>query len=217
MFLNKPIGAILVSVMVLMTGCSTQPPITARPATVTTVDQEMTPREPTRLQPEDQAQREYEQALASVDAGHVKTARQQLTELTRSYPTLSGPYANLGILSLREGNMEAAENYLTTAVQINPKNAMAFNQLGILYRQTGRFDEARQAYTTALEIDPDYANAHLNLGILFDLFLQDTVQALQHYERYLELVHDDDEKVSLWLADLKQRIANNSVSTNEIK
>jgi len=205
---------VMIPVILLMTGCSSQPSIAERQSTVSPADQEIIQQDAAIPQTADQAQQEYEQALASLDAGHIKAAKQRLLDLTQAHPEFSGPFANLGMLYLREGDTETAEEALTKAVQINPENAMAFNQLGILYRQTGKFDEAREAYTRALEIDPDYANAHLNLGIFYDLFLQNTTQALQHYERYLELVHDEDEKVSLWLADLKQRIANHSVSTN---
>jgi len=213
--LNNVIGTMLIPVSLYMAGCSTHPVVQEKPVVpVTQLDKHLTDEAP---DPVKLAQHDYERALESLDSGHSNNAKQLLLDLTETYPEFSGPYANLGILYLHEGNLEAAEENLAKAVQINPHNAMAYNQLGILYRHTGRFDEARQAYNQALKINPDYANAHLNLGILCDLFLQDAQQALQHYERYLELTPGDNKQVSLWLADLKQRIANNNISTNEIQ
>ena len=214
---SRETGLILIAAVLFMAGCSTQPPVAQIPAAVTPADRELTHADVAPPPPEEVAQKEYDQALASMGAGHLKSAKQELLDLTRTYPNFSGPYANLGMLYLREGEMDAAEKTLKMAVTINPENAMAYNQLGILYRKTGKFNEAREAYSKALAIDPDYVNAHLNIGILYDLFLHDSAQALQHYQRYLELVEEDDKKVSLWLADLKQRIASTSVSTNGLQ
>ena len=215
MNLNNGIGAILIPVIIYMAGCSTQQMIQQNSALPVTQQDNVPPEKAhDSFEP---AQHDYDRALEYLDSGRNNNAKQLLLALTEAYPEFSGPYANLGILYMREGSMETAEEYLTKAVEINPANAMAYNQLGILYRQTGRFDAARQAYIQSLQIKPDYANAHLNLGILCDLFLQDTKGALQHYERYLELVPGENSQVSLWLADLKQRIANNNISTNEIQ
>jgi Flp pilus assembly protein TadD len=217
MGLSKKTGLIQIAAIFFMAGCSTQPSVVQIPAAATPADREVTHADVAPPLPEQVAQKEYDHALASLRAGHIESAKHELLDLTRSYPNFSGPYANLGMLYLREGEMDTAEKTLIMAVTINPENAMAFNQLGILYRQTGKFNEARAAYSKALAIDPDYANAHLNLGILYDLFLQNSGQALQHYQRYLELIKEDDNKVSLWLVDLRQRIASTSVSTNGLQ
>lgn len=216
MNLDSRITTLLLPVIFLIAGCSTHPVVHEKSA-APAVRHEIKPNNAAEPNPAELAQRDYEQALRYLDSGRDKYAKQQLLALTETYPEFSGPYANLGILYFREGDMKSAEETLVRAVQINPQNAMVYNQLGILYRHTGRFDEARQAYSRALRINPDYANAHLNLGILYDLFLQDSKQALQHYERYLELSSDDNEQVSLWMADLKHRIADNNISTNEIQ
>ena len=213
---NNRIAALLITVIFFTGGCSSTPPVAHEKPAAPAARHDLQP-DNTGPNPAELAQHDYEQALKSLDSGRDKYAKQQLLALTETYPEFSGPYANLGILYFREGDMKSAEEILTKAVQINPQNAMAYNQLGILYRHTGRFDEARQAYNHALQINPDYANAHLNLGILCDLFLLDPNQALQHYERYMELSPDGNEKVSLWLADLKHRIADKNLSTNEIQ
>lgn len=226
MSLNRRIFVVFAPAMVLITACSTHPvvqeqstaplpvqdqiaaPVMAQQQTVMSVTVD------NNQHAADATQQGYELALESLNSGRTKNAKQQLLTLTKDHPEFSGPYANLGILYFREGDINAAEQTLHQAVQINPGNAMAYNQLGIIYRHLGRFDDARQAYHHALKISPDYANAHLNMGILLDLYLQDGKEALQHYQRYLELTSNADKQVSLWLDDLKHRIINNDISSN---
>ncbi len=86
-----------------------------------------------------------------------------------------------------------------------PQQATTLNQLGISQRQAGQFDKARQAYEQAIALDASYGSAILNLGILQDLYLGDSKQALQLYERYLALTPSGDATVSKWIADLKNR------------
>ena len=61
-------------------------------------------------------------------------------------------------------------------------------------------------YEAALAVAPDDPDTHWNLGILHDLYLPDTGQALQHYERYRQLTGSDDRQLQAWIADLMQRI-----------
>ncbi|HEY4732631.1 MAG TPA: tetratricopeptide repeat protein [Gammaproteobacteria bacterium] len=235
MSLNRRIFAVFAAAVVLITACSTHPvvpgqstaplpvkdqaapPVIAQEQTATAVTADHNQQAAVTPDTAMLAQQEYELALEYLHSGHTKNAKQQLLVLTKDHPEFSGPYANLGILYFREGDINAAEQTLNQAVQVNPGNAMAYNQLGILYRHLGRFEDARQAYRHALDINPDYANAHLNMGILLDLYLQDGKQALQHYQRYLELRPNVDKQVSLWLDDLKHRIINHDISSNGIE
>lgn len=95
---------------------------------------------------------------------------------------------------------------LEQAVADQPANAAAFNRLGMLYREAGRFADARAAYASALRIDPDYALAHRNLGILLDIYLQQPVQALEHYRAYARLAGAGDTEAGLWVAELERRM-----------
>ena len=74
------------------------------------------------------------------------------------------------------------------------------------HRAGGRFAEARADYEQALKLDPLFADVHLNLAILLDLYLGLPQAALQHYERYQEIVGGEDKQVKLWITDLKQRL-----------
>lgn len=151
------------------------------------------------------ARADYTRALDALKAGREREAEQALLALGRSYPDLSGPQANLGILYFRLGKLDQAEQALTQAIKISPGRPAYYNQLGIVYRARGRFDDARKAYEQALRLDPNYSKAHLNIGILYDLYLNDLTQALHHYQRYQQLQISEDKQVAKWITDLNQR------------
>ena len=151
------------------------------------------------------ARADYERALDALKAGREREAEQALLAMDRTYPDLSGPPANLGVLYFRMGKLEEAEQALRQAIKINPDRPAYYNQLGIVYRARGRFDDARKAYDKALQLDPDYSKAHLNIGILYDLYLNDLAKALQHYQRYQQLHTPEDKQVAKWIVDINQR------------
>jgi tetratricopeptide (TPR) repeat protein len=147
----------------------------------------------------------FSEAVAALQAGHDDEAQKDFIALARADPELAGPHANLGILYRRAGKADEAVAELEIAVKLGAAQAPYWNQLGIAYRQQGRFDKAREAYERAIGLDPKYAMAKLNLGVLFDLYLWDAAHALEQYEQYLSLTPGGDEKVSKWIADLRNR------------
>lgn len=150
--------------------------------------------------------REYQQALQMMQEGRYEDAIPALEKLTRSHSGAAGPYTNLGIAYSRTGNSTAAVAALEQAVRNNPASAAAHNQLGMSYREAGRFADARKAYESALAADSSYVLAHRNLGILLDVYLQMPAEALPHYEAYAQAQGGEDKEISLWIAELKQRI-----------
>ena len=179
----------------------TEPPV-ARPAKV-----EPPATAPVKAEPPVNAESRqmYQQALAALGAGRYPEAERALLAVIRREPELAGPRANLGILYARTGHSAQAIESLKQAISLNPDRAAYYNELGMVSRREGRFDEARRYYAKALDLDPSYAYAHLNIGILFDLYLQDAAQAMQHYQRYRELVPGEAGTVTKWIADLQQR------------
>jgi tetratricopeptide (TPR) repeat protein len=147
----------------------------------------------------------FDEAVSALRAGKIEDAQGGFLALTQSHPELAGPHANLGIAYRRAGKFEEAVAELKLAVQINALQPVYWNQLGIAYRFQGQFANARAAYEKAIAVDPNYATAKLNLGVLFDLYLWDGPHALEQYQQYLALTPGGDEKVSKWIADLKNR------------
>ena len=137
-----------------------------------------------------------------------------LTEITRKYPSLAGPFTNLGLVYIKKGKFTEAKQALLQATTIKPGDAVAYNHLGVAYRELGEFKQAQQAYEEALKLKPDYADAHLNIGILYDVYLNDLNQALLQYQQYQSLSNSPDPKVEKWIVDLKRRVSKNQAKAS---
>ncbi len=101
----------------------------------------------------------------------------EMQVLTQSYPELSGPHANLGLLYRNANQLAESEAALAKATERAPWDAQTWTEYGVTLRQAGKFAEARKAYEKAIEVNPSYAPAHRNLGVVLDLFLDDPVTA----------------------------------------
>ena len=155
----------------------------------------------------------YEQAVAVMAAGDFLDAELRFKEFLLQYPGYPGAYVNLAIIHVTYNNDEAARESIDAALAIDADYAPALNQLGMLLRRNGKFLEAEAAYLKAVTADPDYALAHYNLGVLNELYLQRLDSALQHFERYQELV-GGDEQVEKWITDLQRRVAASQRTAN---
>ena len=96
------------------------------------------------------AKRDYDRALASIRAKRYNEAERILVKMTQAYPTLSGPYVNLGMIYHRTGRSEQAMEALNRAIEINPNRSDTYNQLGIVLRSTGQFKAASFLRVSAL-------------------------------------------------------------------
>ena len=160
-----------------------------------------------------QAQTLYEQAVAVMAAGDFLDAELRFKEFLLRYPDFPGAHVNLAIIHSQNGNDQATQTAIDAALALNPNHPSALNQQGMLLRRNGKFIEAEAAYLKAVTASPDYALAHYNLGVLNELYLQRLDTALQHFERYQELV-GSDKQVEKWIADLKRRVAANQRTAN---
>jgi len=148
---------------------------------------------------------EYTQAVAKLEAGDLDEARKALLQMTREYPDLAGPYANLGLLYQRQGDNKAAAAAFDTALALKPDSGRIYNAAALFYRSVGRFADAEAAYLRAIRYAPDFADPLLNLAILYDLYLDRPAQAIKYYRRYLAMSDKSDKQVKLWLADAQRR------------
>jgi tetratricopeptide (TPR) repeat protein len=155
----------------------------------------------------------YEQAVAVMAAGDFLDAELRFKEFLLQYPGYPGAYVNLAIIHVNNDSDADAQAAVDAALAIDPDYAPALNQQGMLLRRNGKFLEAEAAYLKAVTASPDYALAHYNLGVLNELYLQRLDSALQHFERYQEIV-GDDEQVEKWISDLQRRVAASQRTAN---
>jgi tetratricopeptide (TPR) repeat protein len=155
------------------------------------------------------AQAAYDDALAAMNGGDDVEAELQLEQFVLAYPDFPGAYVTLAILYERSDRHDEALDALDHALAIDPDHTAANDELGIVLRKLGRFADAEQAYLKAIASDPGYALAHRNLGILLDLYLHRPAEALQHYQRYQELLGVPDQEVARWIIDLERRVGTN--------
>lgn len=147
-----------------------------------------------------------EHARGLYESGDVSGAERQLLTVTQTWPELSGPWLNLGIVQQRAGETEAAEQSMRAAIAANDNNVYAWNQLAALLRDGGRFEEAQQSYEAALQRWPDYGDAHRNLGILLDLYLHQPQAALAHYRAAQAVLEEPDRQLAGWIVELERRL-----------
>lgn len=152
------------------------------------------------------AQTLFDSAVAAQREQNWDQAEQQLKQLCEKYQQLSGPHLNLALLYAQTQRPQLVEAEFKQALQINPKNIAAYDQYGIWLRDQTRMQEAEAIYLQALERAPDHADTHLDLGILYDLYMGKLPQALEQYQRYLELTNDEKSPVHGWVVDLQRRL-----------
>jgi tetratricopeptide (TPR) repeat protein len=150
------------------------------------------------------ANSEYARALQLMRGGDSTQAILDFQVMTQSYPDLSGPYANLGILYRNANQLAEAEAAFAKATERASWDAATWNEYGLTLRQAGKFPEARAAYEKATAANPSYAPAHRNLGVLLDLYLDDPISAQAELETYKTLT-GEDKTVNGWIAELRSR------------
>ena len=176
-------------------------------SSASSIAETVAPPAPAIIPPE--AQSKFTRAMNQVYAGKLDEGALLLEQIAASYPTLSVPYINEGMMYLKANQFEAAERALKHAVERDAKSAVANNYLGVAQRNLGKFKDAEASYQTALTADDNYAVAHLNLAVLYDLYLQKPELALPHYDRYQELVPTPDTKIAGWIKEIRTRMGVN--------
>lgn len=153
------------------------------------------------------AKLEYQKIKGLMAAKKWKESLGLLNLMTETYPKLSGPYVNLGIVYQKLGEPKKAEKAFKFAIETNSKNFDAYTQLGVLYRELGRFPDAETIYKNALSIWPHHLASTKNLGILYDLYMGRFEEAMSYYELSLNIAGGEDRQLKGWIADLKRRMS----------
>lgn len=152
-------------------------------------------------------QRDFGRAIASIEKGDAAAAEARLQAFIAEHPSYTNAYVNLAIIKDQQGDAAAAEHLLQHAIKIDNANVFALNRLGLIQRRAGEFSAAEQSWLEATRVQPNYPNAWYNLGVLYDLYLRDLQAAVDHYQRYQDLVgSSSDAMVARWITDLERRI-----------
>jgi len=159
-------------------------------------------------QMDETSRRDFERAVAVMKDQDYGQAVDLLEKVIEQSPNVTAPYIDIAIAYQRIGKPEQAEEHLKAALRLVPDHPVASNEYGLLCRKAGRFSDARAIYEKAIARFPDYYPVHRNLGILCDLYLNDPVCALEHYEIYSE-ARPEDKQVKLWISDLRDRLGRN--------
>jgi tetratricopeptide (TPR) repeat protein len=154
--------------------------------------------------PSARATADFNRAVGFMRSGNATEAELEFKQMTLSYPRLSTPFVNLGILYRKAGRLDQSEEALKGAVERNGTSAVAWNELGATQRLRGEFPDAAASYEKAIAADSNFAPAYRNLGVVSDLYLGDPERALTALERYKELT-GEDRPVTSWIAELRQR------------
>jgi len=129
-----------------------------------------------------------------------------LDKIEVKYPQLSGPSYQKARILLRQEKYNQALEQAELSISKNKRNYYSHNLKAVILRTKGDFQASKSAYMDALNAYPGYPNSHLNLGVLADLYLRDLPLALSHYQNYMRLVKNQDEKVKNWIIEIQRRI-----------
>lgn len=89
---------------------------------------------------------------------------------------------------------------------LKSERKLYYYNLGTAYVKAEFFNEAIKSYEKALEIDFNNAQAHYNLGLLYENVDNDFEKAVLHYQKYLELdpQAEDKDEVEGWIEALNK-------------
>jgi tetratricopeptide (TPR) repeat protein len=121
----------------------------------------------------DDARKEFEKGLASLDQRDVNAARQHLTKAVELYPQYCGAFLDLGVIAMQEKHPDEGKRYFERAVEADPKNPAAYLYLASARMLDNDFKAAEDLLLKALVIiptDPEpltmLASCQLKLGEL---------------------------------------------------
>jgi len=100
---------------------------------------------------------------------------------------------------------ELQERISFLEITLQKERALYYYDLGVAYTQSKLYEEAITVYEKSLKFNNTNPDAHYNLALLYDNFQQDSGKAILHYQKYLELKPnaDDKEEVENWIKRLK--------------
>ena len=158
-----------------------------------------------------QLQKEKEK-LQSANEESKKNLAKKEEELEKAKTTLMRIEKNiLEERSAKKNIYEKESEYLKKNIKsleetLKKERGLYHYNLAVAFTQSKLFDEAIDSYEKSLSFDPNNADAHYNLGLLYSNARNMPERALQHYEEYLKLKPDAEDKNEVigWIDKLKE-------------
>src|SRR5205085_12467261 len=110
------------------------------------------------------AVRAFYVGLAALQAGADARAEERLTEVTKLAPGEPAPWANLGLLALRQKEFDSAAQKLEKAHSLAPENGQITALQGTLESSRGKSAEAISYLRKAISLDAQNLKAAYSLA-----------------------------------------------------
>jgi predicted Zn-dependent protease len=128
-------------------------------------------------------------------AGSPAEAEKVFLQILAMRPNDSATQNYLGYMWADQGvQLERARDLLEKAVAREPRNAAYLDSLGWVYFRLGMMDDAEQRLREAYRREPDDPTIEEHMGDL-DMKLGNVEGAVRHWEKALELKHEEPERV----------------------
>lgn len=93
----------------------------------------------------------------------------------------------MGLIAYDQGEWESSMKYLDSALKRNPENTEALFKRGVILQKLNKTENAIAAYKEVVRIDRGHFKAHYNLANLYSYEKGNTVQAVFHYRKFLDM------------------------------
>jgi protein O-GlcNAc transferase len=130
--------------------------------------------------------RDFESALAALQAGKLGDAVQLFHAVLRVEPKHVGTLNLMGVVLTQLGRFTEAETYLRRALQHHPLSDATLYNYGIVLKLLNRPVEALQRFSEAVKLNPSVAESWNNRGTIFN-----------DLKRYEEAIADFDKAIAL--------------------
>lgn len=189
----------VLGLFLIIAGCSSQPELPEQPNVPINPEKELKSTTASEI-------KSYKEAITYMRNNKLEKAKSLLVDFIDDRPSLAGPWANLGLIYIKQNQLDKAETAINKSLQRNPKQVQALNLLAYLESKKGNFLKSEKLYLNAVKLNSNYALAHYNLALLYDIYLQNIPKAVKHYKYYLKLTGYKDKKTADWLEQLSNSL-----------
>jgi len=128
------------------------------------------------------------------------------SKLGKVEPGLDNKASTAPILELSEGEKLKKANLRIDSLKkriatlelesVMNKSTYYYN-LGAVYSEFGEYPRSAEAYNKSIQLDWTNADAHYNIAVILENVLYRPIEAVEHYERYLQLVPKSIERANI--------------------